>query len=272
MAEENNIYWEEIETPDPSEFAVGIFVKDTFIRGRMSVLKVGTKLRNGPDWFPRMPTSTQEYGEYQFMKRGRGPEGYVIYYFGKPKTDVENRKPFRSVSRQGDHPWPMIIDEVDVVKDSKAVVSGNAVDGAYAGIAVSPKLRLRIKGTPAIEQGSLIIKREFLSPTKFRIPKLPVPIPEMMHIEYNDLRENIPASLHGDVRLRSFSSVVATVVNETAGAGGGVQEGFFFPKTNMTRWRPIIYPDEQQQLENGLWHRIQTIVIPPSRKKSRVLS
>lgn len=266
-----DVYWEEVDTPDPNEFAIAVFVKDTFIRGRMSTFPTGTKLRETPDWIPKIPASTQEYGEYEFIKRTNKDAEYVTYYFGKPKSEEDKNTPFRpAVTSCKNHRWPMVIHALAKIQDRFMGRSASARSGTSPATNIGPQYYLKEAITQECNEGTLFLLEEFLSPTPFDIPQHQVPVATSMKIILPGVEQTYPESLHGRIEIEDSLSSDAQIVAGAASDFGSALSGQVFPATNFEDWRPYYLEDDQKQLECGLWHRWRIRVKPPRKPENTI--
>lgn len=199
-----------------------------------------------------------KYKNYIFLKPSNlDPRAdYLTFNFGAPKGTPN--APFRTKSYTDDWSWDMVIRDLEVVINSAFPQS---TQNASGGVSFANRLNLRMDAIPAIERGSLFLRREYLGTSAFKIPRMPVPVPGMINIDYLGLTERFPSSLHDSISIPDQQAVIATL-GGTAQPGGLVN-GATYPATNFKRWRPYIYPDHQDQIDSGFWYRINLLIIPP---------
>jgi len=223
------------------------------------------------EWRFSLPARvTQGWGNYVYTWKRPLGDGVIRFFWVKNKTEDEKKTPFRKTSAKRNHPWPPILLSLVLVPDYTFLRQGKSFDvgSMEIGDVVAPNYYVREVFIPGINEGTLMIKREFFSPTKFKIPKSPVPVPTSVSYDINGVRGSFPESLHDNISIESSRSGIAQVVAGVVSEVGGALEGQFFPATNFKRWFPYIATDTQEQDETGGWLRVQWLAVPPDLPKA----
>lgn len=264
------ITWKIIATADPNEFGFQTFHDpDKFVAWSTAAGNDGRPIDGVTlykDWKFREPkradvASGGIWGNYVFYKSSVTGDGVLVLTWLKYKSEDDKKIAFHSWREFGNHYWHGVLRRVSFFEDKAFPLSTQGSDG---GIVVAARLYDRIEYDPPISEGTLFQHDLFLSPTKFNIGPLQVPIPTAVQWDYHGSRGSFPECLHPKLIFPPIRSAYASY---TTGGGtvsvGGAVNGQVFPATNFEDRQPYFLKDSQQETEAG-WLRHRIRVNPPA--------
>jgi hypothetical protein len=256
-----------LPTPDPDTFTFVTTHEQKTIREWPRTYSTVFKnwKHNVSSWKEAISSTGKPYGEFIYTDSGEAPAGYVSFVWAPQKTEEEKNVPFRTTKRFGNHHWPPILQQVKILEDHSFPQSTNGYNG---GVILAPRYFDRVVYIPSVDEGSMFLEEEFLSPTPFEIGQYPVPVPSSVSYSYLGISGNFPECLHP--RLVFPSKRMATAAYSTGdGATGaaGALSGQIFPETNFTEWAPFIVSHTQQST-NGVYYAKRVTVFPPGQPET----
>lgn len=233
--EEPDQYWSEIDTPDPNQFLVGVYVNRGYIRGNMSTFPVGTLLSKTPSFIAPEAACLQKYGAYSFVRRKPHNAKYVVYIFGLqpvPTYPALGAVPFKTEYDCKPLTWEAILEGIQFVSDYTTLVPISTANGV---ISYQPRLRVQYAYRPSVTIDTIIRMDYFMSNAPFDLSGVTYDNPQPTDVSWDirPLGDNgtFPRCLHDIERIPA--------VSPTLGLLSG-QVSRIFPATNTLSW--IDYP------------------------------
>ncbi len=265
-----------IATPSNRELAVLGMVPSHLIE-EGSIPEMGTPYRDMPSWSDT-GLIQKGYGDYILTLVKGGDSESINFFFGKPKITVgpdgtlvdQSKTPYRKYWKKfGDHRWPPILKNVELVADFSFTRSTNASINGQQGIIIGPTYFERYVFIPDCNEGSKFFIEEFVSPTEFKIPFYRVPLSTGVQYSAPGVSIDFPESLHGDIFFPDLRTSTQVVTSTATFGSSGSLSGASFPRTNFKTWLPyVVYAEQEQDQSCGLWYLQRVRVFPPLRPRT----
>lgn len=254
--------YEPLPTPNPSEFALRVWVSALQVMGKLGTLVAGTTTLEQMN-LGIVPTS-EGFGDYVYTyAEGPNDKGELGLWFAKAKTDEEKNTAFQAVPRFEPQPWDSLVFGMRPVQDLSAVKSGVTIRGNASGYYTSPSWNLAVDRVQGGMRGTRVIRYEFTSPTPYNIPNHRAPVPKSIHVLMPDGESYTePEALYEDLVIPAMATATESIVDGVGYGNAGVVPEQRFDATNVTTWRREVILDQQQRV-NGVWHRTMDVKLPP---------
>ncbi len=256
-----------LPTPDPETFTFVTTHEQRSIKEwpRKYGTVFGKWPHNQASWKDTPSPSGMPYGDYIYSDSSEAPAGWVSFIWARPMTEEQKNTPFRTSSRFGNHHWPPILKKVEILEDNSFPNSTNGYDG---GVILAPRYFDRVVYIPSVDEGSLFLEEEYLSPDPFEVGQTAVPTPTAVSYSYLGVSGSFPECLH-DRLVFPAKRMASRAWSQGDGAAGasGALGGQVFPRTNFTEWAPYIVSFNPQQV-NGMYYAKKTTVFPPAIPKT----
>lgn len=249
--------WDLIDTPNPDEDAIRIWVEDS------KALKMSGHYEHGVTTLAEFELSTapvsEGIGEFVFVRK-LGREGSRRGFVFANNSAASRGTPFETYTEQGNHYWHPQLKKVAFFQDYNFPVGTNSRDG---GVVLASRIYNRHIYVPGVSEGTLFVHELFYAGAKFTIGQSPVPVPTAVQWDYHDSQGRFEECLHPKMKfpaLRSAREKYTTGGGTVAAAGAA--PGQVFPATNFESWVPYTLYDKQRPEETG-WFRERVTVHPP---------
>lgn len=252
--------YELLPTPNPSEFAVRVWVSTSQAVSKLAALVEGVTTLVSLE-LGVVPTS-EGIGSYVYLRAvGPDDQGRLGLVFGKNKTEAEKNTPYDSWTESGNHYWHPVLLSVRFYPDTNFPLSTNGPDG---GIILASRLYDRVEYVPAQTEGTLFQHDFFLSSTKFVIGQNEVPVPRAVQWSYHGSEGSFPECIGPKLNFPAMRTAYAAYsTGGGAVSASGSAPGQSFPACNFEQRRPYVLRESQQQLDSGLWQMERVTVFPP---------
>lgn len=248
-----------LSTPNPMERSLLVLVEESVYAQNPDIIPIqGTRYGDFPkEIFAQ--DYRQEYENYIYTEQN-GTHGLL---FAKNKTREEANTPFRKTTWKGNHRWPPILLEVNVIPDYSSPRSFAVISGTNIGTGIGPTYYDQVRYISDASEGTRFLKEEFLSPTQYDIPQSPVPVATgVSYLLPGGASGNFQECLHDDILIPAIVTGTVQVIAGVNSQIGSVIQEQFFPATNFPTWGPYVLSDTQE-LVNGVWYRTRIRVFPP---------
>lgn len=258
--------WELIDTPNPDEDALRIWVDQGAALSALGTYTAGVTTLDQFN-FNTAPTS-EGLGSWVYVKKvGRDDKGRRGFVFAKPKTDEQARTPYKAYWwKHGNHPWPAVIYQLSLIKDRALGHSANTLVNGEAAVVSGPSYYLRVAELPAISEGTRFRVQEYFYPDFIKLPRYRVPQPGNIQLDVLGLQASFSDVLHPHIKIPPTQTANAvTLASSTANLGSAIA-GQDFPATNFTTRRRYVLLHEQVEVEGGV-HGKRVWVYPPRNQR-----
>lgn len=256
--------WTLIETENPSEVTLCVFIDRTNIRLR-DIPSVGDLFKN---WTIKIPELVTEFGEWKYaaIQSKASPGDLSSFLWVRPRTTEERATPFRSFTTSHPYPWPTILVDLQFVFDEQFPIFGNRINttsGDLESVAAARVYERKRVILPTNQNSKMLIE-EFLSDEPFTPAEMThtQPIEGLVEWDFNGARGSIQC-LHDDIELPSRGKPYQVATSGSPSGGSAPPEpNRLFPATNYTTWTKFVFSDEQKE-NNGQWYRRKCTLYPP---------
>ncbi len=256
--------WEPLPTPNPSEFAVRVWVSAQQVASKLGGLVAGTTAMKSINM--DIVPSCEGFGDYVYLKAvGPNDAGQLGLIFGKPKTDEEKYTPYQDPTPSSKpFGWDTVVKRVEPIVEFGTPRSGVKLINGEAGYFSAPEYYAQVDMIPGGEYVTRFLRYDFLAPTKFDIQTHDGPVPTAIMVMLPG-REAIfiPKALHPTITIGRLITSVTQGVGGTATGSMSSIKGQAFPATGFETWGQWVVEHDQRELESGLWHCWKVIAFPP---------
>lgn len=235
-----------------------------------TLLTPGTTLRSfmASSLISKSDALTRGFGDYLLTASAGRQEGYLGYFFAKPKTDTEKETPYRSTPDVRVVGWPAVLLNLHGGLSQRKLDSESGMSGADAqsNTVIRYEFEDRYQVIPAVRHPTEILVEEFQSPTAWEALEADAPVPTQVRYFYKGTQMSFDG-LHDDVTVPEQSRAFQREYEFGTPSAQSLPAGQFFPATVPTRWLPYTLSDTQRFV-NGVYRRTRERVlrVPPLPK------
>jgi hypothetical protein len=257
-------HFETRPTEDVGEVSALLWVNETFMHASTTIT-TGTTLAAFLPAVPKGDALTRGFGDYLLSAPAGKRDGYHGYLFAKPKTAVQKRTPFRSVTKVMPVSWPNWLRNLHggMVERVLNMESGASGATATSNTVTRREFQDRYELIPGGQISTEVMEEEFHSPTPFTDLDSEIPVPTHVRYFYKGTQLSIDC-LHDDVFVPEETTGFERDDEFGMIAAQELPPGQFFPRTNFIGWQPFTLTDTQE-LVDGVWRRFTRRItkLPP---------
>lgn len=260
-------HFESRPTDDVGEQVGVLWVIEDRIKATTTITE-GTTLREFLPGVPKDDAIARGYGDYLLTRSAGKADGYLGYYFAKPKTEAQSQQqPYRSTPRTMEITWPAWLRSLygGIATRTLDSESGTNSSGATTNTKTRTEFQDRYELIPRLRYRTAVVVEEFLSPTQWqRLSKDEGPVETLVRYFYKGTQFSMEC-IHDDVLVpEDYTSFTRDQVFGMRNSAE-LPDGQLFPATNWLGWKSGWVLSDDQEFIDGLWKRtrIRVTEIPP---------
>jgi hypothetical protein len=240
----------QLHAPLPIEFWPGkMRLSAIVLRSRVTLANSGSLPDTlYKDWELAETFLKKDFGEYVFgsIVNGPGPGATMQFIWNPPITVAERIVPVRRYWTTSVHPWPAVVEDLQVVYDDQTPIMRRLYREAFT---VSSDVEVT----------------EYVSNTPFPRHQCATdePVPGEIDVDIFGAKLTIPECLHPLVEVENIRSVNSKVIDLTPTRDRiRPSERRTIPATNHQTHKAHIFRNQVREVD-GLFHRVQEKIYPP---------